>query len=420
MLNDKTEIIKNFFGKLISDLFVGERLSLEEAKQTFSKEADKIILDKEREGNKFIEGRFYVRELNGMRFKFSFETYFSKPNGEKGLVVVKSESEEFPLSRLKSEDILKLKGKKELVFEITAPQKISSEPIVKSLDNEQSEKGEDSESNQEKETKQVEIFIPEEPRWTLDEIILPQSVKNKILEVANYPKNSKKVFEDWGLQTVYKQSRRIGINLYGESGTGKTMAAHAIAKHLGRKILIINYADIESKYVGETPKNIRRAFEAAAATNSILFFDEADAILSKRVTNMTSATDVSVNQTRSVMLMLMNDYQDFVIFATNFINNYDTAFMRRISTHIEFKLPDLENRKKLWQRYILSTMPNNVDIDEISEKYDGISGSDIANAVLMAAFKAAQQDDELVDKSLFFEAMEDILASKKANCSDKK
>ena len=258
-------------------------------------------------------------------------------------------------------------------------------------------------------------FHPEEPKYSFDEIILPQSVKDKILDVANYAENSKRVFEDWGLQAVYKQSRRIGINLYGEPGTGKTMAAHAIAKHLGRKILAVNYADIESKYVGETPKNIRKAFEAAAATNSILFFDEADAILSKRVTNMSSATDVSVNQTRSVMLMVMNDYQDFVIFATNFISNFDPAFMRRISTHIEFKLPDLECRKKLWQHYILPTMPNNIDIDELAEKYDGISGSDISNAVLMAAFKAARQNADLVDKSLVFEAIEETLTSKNAN-----
>ena len=257
-------------------------------------------------------------------------------------------------------------------------------------------------------------FYPEEPKYSFDEIILPQSVKDKILDVANYAENSKKVFEEWGLQAVYKQSRRIGINLYGEPGTGKTMAAHAIAKHLGRKILAVNYADIESKYVGETPKNIRKAFEAAA-TNSILFFDEADAILSKRVTNMSSATDVSVNQTRSVMLMVMNDYQDFVIFATNFISNFDPAFMRRISTHIEFKLPDLDCRKKLWQHYILPTMPNNIDIDELAEKYDGLSGSDISNAVLMAAFKAARQNAELVDKSLVFEAVEETLASKNAN-----
>ena len=265
-------------------------------------------------------------------------------------------------------------------------------------------------------SKQPEIeFFPEEPKYSFDEIILPQDVKNKILDVANYPENSKKVFEEWGLQSVYKQSKRIGINLYGAPGTGKTMAAHAIAKHLGKKILIVNYADLESKYVGETPKNIRKVFEAAKNSGSILFFDEADAILSKRVTNMSSATDVSVNQTRSVMLMLMNDYQDFIIFATNFIENFDPAFMRRISTHIEFKLPDLDCRKKLWQHYILPTMPNNIDIDEIAEKYDGISGSDIANAVLMAAFKAARQNSPIVDKSFVFEMIEETIASKNAN-----
>ena len=276
------------------------------------------------------------------------------------------------------------------------------------------EEPEQKESSKKSKENLVEFF-PEEPKYSFDEVILPQSVKEKILDVANYAENSKKVFEEWDLQKVYKQSKRIGINLYGAPGTGKTMAAHAIAKFLGRKILIVNYADIESKFVGETPKNIRKAFETATATNIILFFDEADAILSKRVTGMQSAHDVSVNQTRSVMLMLMNDYQDFVIFATNFIENFDPAFMRRISTHIEFKLPDLECRKKLWQHYILPTMPNNIDIEEISGKYDGISGSDISNAVLMAAFKAARQNSELVDKKFVFEMVEEIIASKNAN-----
>ena len=282
--------------------------------------------------------------------------------------------------------------------------------------NPEDEKADEEEIKSAAKSKQPEIeFFPEDPKYSFDEIILPQDVKNKILDVANYPENSKKVFEEWGLQSVYKQSKRIGINLYGAPGTGKTMAAHAIAKHLGKKILIVNYADLESKYVGETPKNIRKVFEAAKNSGSILFFDEADAILSKRVTNMSSATDVSVNQTRSVMLMLMNDYQDFIIFATNFIENFDPAFMRRISTHIEFKLPDLDCRKKLWQHYILPTMPNNIDIDELAEKYDGISGSDIANAVLMAAFKAARQNSPIVDKSFVFEMIEETIASKNAN-----
>ena len=204
------------------------------------------------------------------------------------------------------------------------------------------------------------IFVPEEPKYSLDDIILPNNVKEQILDIADYAKNSKIVYEQWGLEKTHKYSKRIGINLYGAPGTGKTMAAHALAKYLGRKILIVNYADIESKYVGETPKNIRKVFEVAKETNSILFFDEADAILSKRVTNMTGATDVSVNQTRSVMLMIMNDYQDFIIFATNFIENFDPAFMRRISMHVKFELPDFECRQKLWKLYIPDTMPNNI------------------------------------------------------------
>ena len=257
--------------------------------------------------------------------------------------------------------------------------------------------------------------MPEEPKFSLNDIVLPTAVKEKILDIAEYAQNSKLVFEVWGLDETHKYSKRIGINLYGAPGTGKTMAAHAIAKHLGRKILVVNYADIESKYVGDTPKNIRRVFEAAKSTNSILFFDEADAILSRRVTNMSNATDVSVNQTRSVMLMLMNEFQDFIIFATNFIENFDPAFMRRISMHVEFPLPDLDCRKKLWQMYVPQKMPTDVDFDEIAEKFDGISGSDISNAVLNAAFKAARRKFKSVSKELFFEAINDILASRAAN-----
>ncbi len=263
-----------------------------------------------------------------------------------------------------------------------------------------------------------EIFILEEPKWSLDEIILPDDVKNQILDVATYADNSHRVFELWGFKRTHKFSRRIGINLYGAPGTGKTMAAHAIAKHLGRKILIVNYADIESKFVGETPKNIRKAFEAAKKSNSILFFDEADAILSKRVTNMTQAVDVSVNQTRSVMLMLMNEFQDFIIFATNFIENFDAAFMRRISIHIKFTLPDEACRKKLWRMYTPPEVPNNLDFDEIAKKFSGISGSDIANAILNAAFKAARLKLDELDKNLVFEAVENILESKRANAGD--
>ena len=267
--------------------------------------------------------------------------------------------------------------------------------------------------------KEESVFVPVEPKYTFDDIILPDRVREEVMNVADDAKNSRIVFEDWGLGKTHKYSKQIGINLWGEPGTGKTMVAHAIANHLGRKILIVNYADIESKYVGETPKNIRKVFEAGKATGSILFFDEADAILSRRVTNMSSATDVSVNQTRSVMLMLMNEYQDFIIFATNFISNFDPAFMRRIAVHVKFELPDLKCRTLLWAKYIPDKMPLQMAKDELcadlAGKFEGLSGGDISNAVLNAAFMAARHEEKSVSEDYFEQAVTNILSSKKAN-----
>ncbi|MBO6085605.1 MAG: ATP-binding protein [Acetobacter sp.] len=280
---------------------------------------------------------------------------------------------------------------------------------------EESESNQNNQSNQEKEKKKEIEFTAEDPKYTLDDLVLPAHVKEQILDVVHYTQNSEIVFDRWGLGKTHHYSRRMGINFYGEPGTGKTMAAHAVAHYLNRKILIVNYADIESKYVGETPKNIRKAFEAAKEAQSIIFFDEADAILSRRVTNMSNATDTSVNQTRSVMLMLLNDYQDFIVFATNFIENFDPAFMRRISHHVRFDLPDLDCRRLLWRQYIPQEMPNTIDVDKLAKEFDGVSGSEISTAVLKAAFKAARAQATEVSQQDVEEAIEGILASKRAN-----
>jgi SpoVK/Ycf46/Vps4 family AAA+-type ATPase len=258
-------------------------------------------------------------------------------------------------------------------------------------------------------------FIPQNPKYTMEDIILPAKTLESIKNTLSIKDKSDLVFEKWGLSQTHKHSKKVGINLYGPPGTGKTMVAHAISYYLNKKLIVINYADIESKYVGDTPKNLTEAFKIASETDSILFFDEADAILSRRVTNMNNATDTSVNQTRSVMLTLMNDYQGVIIFATNYISNYDPAFMRRILAHIDFELPDYECRIRLYQKLIpTDTLPTDVDITQLAREYDGVSGSDISNAILLAAYKGAQQG-EFVHHRYFEEALEGIKKSQMAN-----
>ena len=266
------------------------------------------------------------------------------------------------------------------------------------------------------------MFHAETPKFTFDDIILNPATYDALQDVLVVVNKRELIFDTWGLGATHKQQNKAGINLYGAAGTGKSMAAHAIANQLQRKLLIVDYSQIESRYVGDTAKNLVTMFDQAKKENAIIFFDEADALLSKRVTNMSNSTDVSVNQTRSTLLLLINDHDDIILFATNFITNYDPAFMRRILGHVKFELPDEENRKKLWNQYIALKMPVDTDrealITELAEKYDGVSGSDISNAVLHAALKAARKEEAAVKRINFIEAIERTKDSKTDNIGD--
>jgi len=256
------------------------------------------------------------------------------------------------------------------------------------------------------------------PEYKLSDLILNDKTYNQILDVISYFKNRELLFTHWGLGRRFSTQDSLIVNLYGPPGTGKTVAAHAIASALDLQMICVDYAEIESKYVGETSKNLSNLFQSAHEKDVVIFFDEADALLSKRVTNMTSATDVSVNQTRSVLLNLLNHYKGVVLFATNFIQNFDIAFLRRIKYHIQFYLPDEKLREKLWKMYIPEEMPCKVDIAVLAQKYKDISGSDIANAVFNAAIRAARDGDTIVLQERFEEAIKNSINVKKENLGE--
>lgn len=261
----------------------------------------------------------------------------------------------------------------------------------------------------------VNKFSPQEPQYSLNDLVLHRDTKTQIERVLAHKTHSERVFNEWGLKNTHKQIDKVCINFYGLPGTGKTMAAHAVAKFLGKKLLIVNYADIESKYVGDTPKNLVAMFKAASDMDAVIFFDEADALLSRRVSNMNNSTDTSVNQTRSVLLTELNNHQKTVLFATNFIENFDPAFMRRILAHVKFNLPDYESRINLFNKYIPKEMPHAINIEDIARSYENLSGSDISNAVLMAALSAAGSHKTAVETSDLEQAIRLILDGKNAN-----
>lgn len=253
-----------------------------------------------------------------------------------------------------------------------------------------------------------------QPMFAFENMVLTEEQKILIGQALSLIKNEDLIYNKWGLKSVLKKGNGFKVSLYGPPGTGKTMAAHAVAKALEKQIIEVNYAEIESKYVGETAKNIEMLFSVAKNEDAVLFFDEADALLSKRVTEMHSSADVSVNQTRSVLLKLLDRHSGVCVFATNFINNFDYAFMRRITHHIYFPLPDEKQRCSIWEYYLVESLPHSANPAELAAKFPGISGSDIANAVLAAAASAAYRNALKIEQDDFENAITKII---NANCA---
>lgn len=260
-----------------------------------------------------------------------------------------------------------------------------------------------------------------EPQYTLEDVILPQKTRHQIESIIVELQYQDLIYKDWGMGEKHKLDKALSINLSGQPGTGKTLTAEAFAHAVKKKILVVPYQQLESKYVGETPKNIATAFEFATSENAVLFFDEADSFLGKRLENVSQSTDTAVNLTRSVMILQLSSYKGIVIFATNLIYNYDPAFISRIRWKIQFGLPDEEARYKIWKAQIPGQLPldKSVDFSRLASQFDNVSGRDIKNAVLKAVVSAVKEnkptEQKQVTQSHFIEAITDIIEANKAS-----
>ena len=235
-----------------------------------------------------------------------------------------------------------------------------------------------------------------EPRrnLSLDDLVLPAPNKQQLIELRNRIRFHRELFH----RTGFEQKMRLGKGLLalfaGSSGTGKTMAAEALASGQGVDLYKVDLSAIVSKWIGETEKNLSRIFAEAESSNGWLFFDEGESLFGSRG-DIKQAQDRMLNLEVNYLLQRIEEFSGVVILATNLRQNIDDAFLRRIAAFVEFPNPCAESRAAIWKRLAPGISHRDFDDQELARlavRFD-LSGGNIRNIILDAMFRACSSDD---------------------------
>jgi SpoVK/Ycf46/Vps4 family AAA+-type ATPase len=243
-------------------------------------------------------------------------------------------------------------------------------------------------------------------RATFDDLVVPASMGAQLREIAGQLRYRQQVYDEWGFGE--RNSRGLGIAALfsGESGTGKTLAAEAIANEARLDLYRIDLASVVSKYIGETEKNLSRLFDAAEHSGAVLLFDEADALFGKR-SEVKDSHDRYANIEVAYLLQRVESYRGLAILTTNMKSALDRAFLRRIRFLVQFPFPDDSARKEIWRRQFPSTAPlDRVDFAALARLQ--LSGGNIRSVVLNAAFHAAARGESIGQEALMLAARSEL------------
>ena len=248
----------------------------------------------------------------------------------------------------------------------------------------------------------VADLVTNEMRW--DDLVLREDTHGRVRELLASVKFRSTVMDEWGFAGKVAYGRALSALFSGPPGTGKTMVATLIARELGLELFRVDLSRVVSKWVGETEKNLGRAFDEAQNSQAVLLFDEADSLFAKR-TDVKSSNDRYANLEVNYLLQRLESFEGIVLLTTNNQSAIDDAFRRRLRFRIDFPAPDEEERERLWRAMVPASAPisDDVDFDLLARKF-AMSGGYIKNAVVRAAYLAAADPERIINQEVLLRA----------------
>ncbi len=247
-----------------------------------------------------------------------------------------------------------------------------------------------------------------ESPYNFESLILPKEPLKQIEEACNQMRFRHVVYQQWGFDKKVTYGTGLGMLFTGPPGTGKTLTAQVIANELGLELYRVDLSQVISKYIGETEKQLKAIFDEAALSSAILLFDEGDALFAKR-TEVSDAHDKYANVETSYLLQKIESYEGIAIVTTNLLGNIDEAFIRRFAFVVHFPLPTADYRRQIWRHVFPKETPLSemLDLDFLANRFE-LTGGNIKNIALNAAFLAASKNRPIQMKDLLLSVMSEI------------
>lgn len=246
-----------------------------------------------------------------------------------------------------------------------------------------------------------ELAQRQEVRQRWDELVLAPDILDQVKMLVSRVRHAHRVLEDWGMSSKLPKGSGVAALFSGPPGTGKTMVAGLIARELDLELYQVDLSKVVSKWVGETEKQLAKIFEAAEAGHALLLFDEADALFAKR-TEVKSSNDRYANLEVNYLLQRIESFGGVSILTTNLDASIDPALRRRLAATVTFWPPDDDERQRLWRSMLTARAPvaDDIDVEDLAMRYDKMTGANIRNAVLAAAFLAAAENTSITQGCL--------------------
>jgi SpoVK/Ycf46/Vps4 family AAA+-type ATPase len=223
------------------------------------------------------------------------------------------------------------------------------------------------------------------PSVTFDDLVLTEATRAGLQDLLAHARH----FSEFSPPGAGARGRAVAALFYGPSGTGKTAATEAIAVELDRDLWIADLAQVVSKWLGETSRNLDRLLSEAARCGAVLLFDEAEGLFGRRA-EVSDARDRYANLEIDHLLQRIELHEGLVILTSNRPSALDEGFQRRLRITVRFDPPGFEARQELWNRFLTTELMAPGACADVAAAADLSAGSIRAAAISARVFAAAE------------------------------